>query len=273
MNRKVLLAFFLLILIICNSACKLVYAEAPSSIHHKLPSGGPSNSDNFRIIKTENFIIDSPAFELSQEIGKQAEDYRRQIARKWIGRELPTWIIPCIIFVSLENNNYAWTYHYQGQLRGISIRGSREDIFKHSLPHEITHAVMLTYFGETLPRWCDEGLAVCGEKDCPHRLQGRWGKQPLRDLFEVQDYPREWEPFYGQGYSVTIYLIKKYDHQILFKFIRQGKSTLGWEEACRINLRCSIKELDVSWRKWHKENFENEAIQRSSLTWEPNHEE
>lgn len=205
-------------------------------------------------MRTNNFVVDAPTDELAQEIANQAEVHRRELAIRWTGEELPDWETPCLLFVAIEEKPWAWTYHHGGEVRGMSIRGSREDIFNHSLPHEICHTVLLTYFGDTLPRWCDEGIAVSSEIDCPHRLNGRWGKQPLSQLFEVKRYPEDWESFYGQGFSVTKYIIEKHGRPKFFRFIRQG-CRLGWDKACNLTLKTTLAKMDHEWRQWHDSTF------------------
>lgn len=214
-------------------------------------------------VKTPNFIVDGPVTELTQEVARRAEDYRRKIAVEWIGRELPQWNIPCLLFVSVEDGSksWAWTYHFKGEIRGIVIRGTREEIFEHSLPHELTHAVTLSYFGDYIPRWADEGMAVSGECDCPKRLHGRWGNKPLRDLFTTTDYPDDWEPFYGQGYSVTTYITKTYGRPLFFEFIRQG-GRQGWEKSCENVLKTKLDDLENDWKQWHTANFANTQAKR-----------
>lgn len=204
-------------------------------------------------VRTENFFVDAPTPKLAREIAKQAEVHRETIANRLTGGTLPTWRTPCLLFVSLQGKPWAWTYHFNGDLRGISIRGSREEVFNRSLPHEITHAILVTYFGSDVPRWADEGMAVASEKDCPCRLRGRCGNQSLRELFSVTSYPDDWELFYGQSYSVVNYLVNTYGREKFLTFVRMGIRD-GWESACQHCFKLSVSELDTLWNKWIKRN-------------------
>lgn len=201
------------------------------------------------IVQTDNFVVDAGELSLSREVAQQAESHRRNIALKWTGREPPPWTIPCLFFVTQGENQKFWgqMYHFKGEVRGIAIRGSRDEIFNILIPHEIAHAVMVDYFGD-MPRWFDEGIAVSCEKNTPARL-GIMGKPvPLRELFVQTSYPADWSPFYAQSYYITMYLYNTYGKDKLFEFVRQG-ILLGWDAASYKVFGIDLESLDGAWRK------------------------
>ena len=112
----------------------LVLAAAAS-----LGAGRPYTS-----VRSQHFIVSAPTPQLAQEICQAAEQFRRDLAIEWIGRELGPWQGPCPIqadvapglgaggatsFVFQNNSPGQWT---------MKIQGSRERILDSVLPHEIT---------------------------------------------------------------------------------------------------------------------------------------
>src|SRR5437763_1801945 len=81
-------------------------------------------------IQTNNFIVDVSDRKLGQEVAELAEKYRFRIAKRWLGRELPQWKTPCLLFIFVGDKEepWAWTYHFHGNIRGITIRGNYKDI-------------------------------------------------------------------------------------------------------------------------------------------------
>ena len=51
---------------------------------------------------TRNFVVRAPDPRLAREVGELAEKYRRELAIRWLGHELPTWTEKCPILVQLE---------------------------------------------------------------------------------------------------------------------------------------------------------------------------
>src|SRR5207253_7933309 len=40
---------------------------------------------------TQNFVVEAPTVDIARQIGQRAEQYRREKAIQWLGREMPPW--------------------------------------------------------------------------------------------------------------------------------------------------------------------------------------
>jgi hypothetical protein len=129
-----------------------------------------------------------------------------------------------------------------------------------ALPHEITHTIFAAYFGGPMPRWADEGASLLSE-DLRERqrqdriaedLLGRRGDLPLTRLFVIEEYPSDLMGFYGQGYSISRFLIEMGGRPRFLHFVRDGIKS-GWDAATRTHYGLAdVRELDRAWRAWHK---------------------
>jgi hypothetical protein len=128
------------------------------------------------------------------------------------------------------------------------------------LPHEVTHTIFAAYFGGPMPRWADEGASLLSE-DLVERqrhdqiaidLFARRGEIPLSRLFLVENYPKDLMSFYGQGYSISRFLIEMGGRPRFLEFVRDGMKD-GWDTATRIHYQlANVRELDRAWRSWHR---------------------
>ena len=63
--------------------------------------------------------------------------------------------------------------------------------------------------------------------------------------------------FYGQGYSISRFLVEMGGRPRFLPFVRDGSST-GWDAAARTHYGLAdVHELDRAWRSWHKVTAEN----------------
>src|SRR5262249_38028195 len=82
-------------------------------------------------------------------------------------------------------------------------------------------------------------------------LVARHGEMPLSRLFVVEEYPSDLMGFYGQGYSISRFLIEMGGRPRFLKFVRDGQHS-GWDEATKTHYRLAdVRELDRAWRSWH----------------------
>lgn len=205
------------------------------------------------VIRTANFIVDADSPGMAREVAGKIEGVRRRIARRWFGADVPDWEYPVLVVVDElppDSEPWAMTYSHKGDVRGITIRAPRHDIFSHSLPHEMTHALFVVHCGGELPLWASEGIAVSSEEDCPSRLGGARAEMGFYDLFRVREYPDDWRPFYGQSYSVVTYLVETFGRKEFLRFVRTGDETGGWNTASRIHFQRNIVELEDGWKRW-----------------------
>ena len=58
--------------------------------------------------------------------------------------------------------------------------------------------------------------------------------------------------FYGQGYSVSRFLVEMGGRPRFLQFVRDGMHS-GWDAAARTHYGLAdFRELDRAWRSWHK---------------------
>ena len=213
--------------------------------------------------RTTNFVVEAPTLDAARQVAERAEACRASIAREWLGHELPAWAAPCPIRVKLTRGEAGGLTSF-GFGRGrvsdqeMSVEGRLDRILASSLPHEVTHTIFAAYFGGPMPRWADEGASLLSEDQREHQrhdgivadLLARRGNFPLDHLFTAEEYPSDLMGFYGQGYSVSRFLVEMGGRPRFLQFVRDGMQS-GWDGATRAHYGLSgLVELDRAWRSW-----------------------
>jgi hypothetical protein len=224
--------------------------------------------------RTANFAVDATSHEVAQRVAERAEECRNDIAQAWLGHDLPTWSRPCPIRVKLTDGEAGGLTSFgfnQGHVtdQSMTVEGRLDRILASALPHEVTHTIFASYFGGPMPRWADEGASLLSEDDRELRrhdkialdLLARRGEIPLARLFVIENYPRDLMSFYGQGYSISRFLIEMGGRPRFLRFVRDGLKD-GWDPATRNHYQlANVRELDRAWRSWHRV-----ALQASQAT-------
>jgi hypothetical protein len=127
------------------------------------------------------------------------------------------------------------------------------------LPHEITHTIFATHFGQPLPRWADEGACTTvedsSEKSKQHHnlirfLQTNRGIA-FNKMFRMREYPPDVLPLYAQGYSVTRYLIAQGGERQFVNYVGEGLRTDNWPAATKKFYGYEdLSDLQVKWVAW-----------------------
>jgi hypothetical protein len=220
--------------------------------------------------KTANFVVEAPSAEVAKQVAEHAEACRVSIAKAWLGHELPAWSTPCPVRVKLTRGEAGGLTSFgfnRGKVsdQSMSVEGRLDRILASSLPHEVTHTIFAAYFGGPMPRWADEGASLLSEDLREHQrhdqivvdLISRRGHLPLERLFTVEEYPSDLMGFYGQGYSISRFLVEMGGRPRFLAFVRDG-SRSGWDAAARSHYGLAgTHELDRAWRSWHKVTAEN----------------
>jgi hypothetical protein len=213
---------------------------------------------------TPNFRVEAPTLDAAKRIGDHAEACRKKIALQWLGRELPRWPAPCPIRIQLTRGEAGGVTSFsfaQGKVadQEMSLEGRLDRILASALPHEVTHTIFAAYFGGPMPRWADEGASLLSEDLREKRrhdqividLFARRGNFALGRLFTMEEYPSDLMGFYGQGYSVSRFLIEIGGRPRFLQFVRDGMRN-GWDSASsRYYGLADCRELDRAWRSWH----------------------
>lgn len=219
--------------------------------------------------RTTNFTVEAPTAEIARQVGDRAEVCRVAVARAWLGEELPPWPVPCPVRVTITRGEAGGITDFGfagGRVtdQQIRVEGRLDRILASGLPHEVTHTIFAAYFGGPMPRWADEGASLLSEDAIEHRRHdrivadtlARRGDLALGRLFRMEDYPRDLMGFYGQGYSVSRFLVEMGGRPRFLQFVRDGM-TRGWDVAARDHYGLDdVRELDRAWRAWHKVNAE-----------------
>ncbi len=215
--------------------------------------------------RSTNFIVDAPTRDVAERVAERAESYRVTIARAWLGHEIPNWERPCPIKVRLTGGEAggvtSFGFH-QGRVtdQTMTVEGRLDRILASSLPHEITHTVFAAFFGGPMPRWADEGASLLSEDQrelsrhdqIATDLLARRAELPLARLFKIEEYPKDLMGFYGQGYSISRFLIEMGGRPRFLRFVRDGLKD-GWDPATRAHYQLAdVRELDRAWRAWHR---------------------
>ena len=215
--------------------------------------------------RSTNFVVDASTPEVARAVAERAEACRKAIAREWLGNEIPAWSRPCPVKVKLTGGEAGGETSFgftSGRVsdQSMTVEGRLDRILYSALPHEVTHTVFAAYFGEPMPRWADEGASLLSEDqrerkrhdDIARDLLARRGDMPLARLFRVEEYPKDLMGFYGQGYSISRFLIEMGGRPRFLAFVKDGFKS-SWDSATRTHYGLAdVRELDRAWRSWHK---------------------
>ena len=244
--------------------CALAAPAAAQPPVHRTPLEGTADAglDEYGECRTTNFVVTGTTRRIARRFAERAEKHRQELAKAWLGRELPDWSSPCRVDLQLTggrlggmstfdfgNTSAAWS-----PVR-IALTGPADAILGNSLPHEVTHTILADYFRRPLPRWADEGTAIlCEGQDVQRRFDRmaqemgrRWELFRLDYLFGLRDYPPRIDVFYAEGYSVTRFLVDRKDRPTFLTFLRIGMDG-DWAAAAK---QCygfeSLDEMQAAW--------------------------
>jgi len=224
---------------------------------------------------TANFVVRAPNRQMGQQVAELAEKYRRELALRWLGHELPDWSEKCPIQVRIAQHaggetSFVFLPNRQGQSAPtqwqMKIFGPWERILDSVLPHEVTHTIFATHFGRPLPRWADEGACTTVEHDSERKknhemliqfLQTRRGI-PFNHMFAMKQYPSDILPLYAQGHSLARYLIMQRGHRHFVDYIGDGMQREqsesppnAWSQATKEFYGYQdLSDLQVAWINW-----------------------
>ena len=248
--------------------CGAARAQYPGQFASR---GGPGAS-----VRSQHFIVTAPSAELANEICQAAERFRRDLAIEWLGHELPEWRDMCPIRVKLDPGaGGATSFVFMGGMPTqwtMQIQGTRERLLDSVLPHEITHTIFATHFGQPLPRWADEGACTTVEHPSEKAKQDQLLMRFLgpenrgisfNKMFAMRDYPRDILPLYSQGYSLTRFLIQHGGKRKFVAYVGEGLQTNNWPAVTRKFYGFDdLSDLQVTWVAWVQQgspNLENAA--------------
>lgn len=220
------------------------------------------------IVQTANFRVYARNTQFAKEVARSAEENRKQLAKHWLGAELPNWPEPCPIVVhdgptTPASGETKYTLVGGGVANfQMSVSGTPERIIDSVLPHEITHTVMASHFavlGKPVPRWADEGACTTVEHQSERskhdvmlvRYLGEGRGIAFATLFTLKDYPHDMMPLYAQGYSLSCFLISQGGPRRFIQFLERGMETDNWVAATdEFYQYPRLGKLQSAWNRW-----------------------
>lgn len=226
------------------------------------------------LVRNANFLVvtedhpDSAATDESfaRSVLQQAERYRAEIARQWLGRPLPEGVGRTIINVTFStDHDRGLTWAMDGSERrfhNIYLNTQPDRAIESTLAHEIAHTVLATRYPHPrrLPEWIEEGIASSYD-DEQRRAQRRelvaWWMETdsvpsLEKLLTLRAVSAEDATAYTAASSLVDYLLTKQDRATLLRFAEEGVRS-GWDRALQIHYGlASVSALQTTWIQWLK---------------------
>lgn len=241
------------------------------------PRGSAGSNAPKHYVQSAHFVVNAPDPVLARKVAEEAERFRKELAIDWLGHEIAEWDDKCPITVELSmhaggETSFAFVTDHRQQSRPRSwemkIFGSPERILDSVLPHEVTHTIFATHFGQPLPRWADEGACTIVEHDSERRknhqmlidfLHTNRGI-PFNRMFEMKQYPNDILPLYAQGHSLSKFLVMQKGKRHFLDFIaagmkaeQQGPLLRGWDRTTEEFYGFgNLSELQDAWIVWVK---------------------
>jgi hypothetical protein len=216
--------------------------------------------------QTANFVVYSNSPEAARQIGDAAEQYRKELAKLWLGAAQANWAFPCRIDVQalvlpggppMGLTEISFT---EGKVlfQKVDLKGPLHILLKGPLPHELTHVLFAHHFGVKPPRWADEGGAIVSEGNAQgdlhrkvfRRILAEQRQFGLRELLGMQQYPADIPCLYAQGHSVARFLVATKGHKAFLDFVREGV-TRGWDTAANEYAGyANVEQMEKAWLTW-----------------------
>lgn len=220
------------------------------------------------VVHSQNFIVFAANPQFATEVSQAAEQFRRDLAMYWLGKQLPAWSQRCPLHVTTSPRMGAGGETRFSLMPGgvgnwmMSVQGTEERVLDSVLPHEISHTIFATHFApynKYVPRWADEGACTTVEHEEEKSkhvkfLQTflRTGRGiPFNRMFTLKEYPKDILPLYAQGHSVVQFLLDQGGPRKFVKFLEEGMRTDNWETAMNKSYQyATIGNLQSEWNRW-----------------------
>jgi len=201
--------------------------------------------------RTTNFQVEAPDQPSAQRVAVWAEGARRDIVARWFAGDDEPWPRRVRIVVHAEHPGYFATEFAAGAVT-ITL-WTKDAHLESTVRHEVTHAVLhLRYPYADIPRWIDEGIAVCNESSAEQRrlvapLHQRERRYTVRQLAPMREYPRDVLLFYAQGFSLTDFLVRQHGERKVIRCL-ETSFRIGQEAALGRELGYqSFEDLERQW--------------------------
>ncbi len=194
-----------------------------------------------------------------------AEQARVRSAQFWSGAVLPgRWSKACPIRIDLNSRNGSGATSFrieQGEVFDwrMSVSGTREEIIREVIPHEVDHMVRVSLIRRPIERWLDEGCASLMESEGAHfELRRRAMLLPAcfftPHWLEQLEYPArsdEMNQVYAAGFSMVEYLLTRAPPDCLLRLQQEPGSLRTRLER---NYGITPERLLQDWSQWRSTN-------------------
>jgi hypothetical protein len=202
--------------------------------------------------QTQHFLVEGPDTDTARRVAAWAETARRDILARWFDGKDLGWPQRVRIVVHAEHPGYFAT-EFTSSAVTITL-WAKDAHLESTVRHEVTHAVMhLRYPHHELPRWLDEGMAVCSESAVEQKrllapLFQRERRYSVRQLAHFREYPRDVLLFYAESYSLVDFLVRTHGEHGVIRLL-EASCGLGQEAALRRELGYpSFEDLEKAWQ-------------------------
>lgn len=247
--------------------CSLLLLLVLSAESH---AAGFAMSDNFTVF-TPAYpnAADTEAF--AREVLQSAEAWRRQIAREWLGEELPPSVGQTTVNVAFSTDRDAgvtWAKDDPGrQFHTLYLTTSPDRAVGTTLAHEMVHVVLATRYPHPrrLAAWLEEGIASRyddQERQAIRRQILAWMAKTenwpaLDSVLQRTSIPDNDKQAYAVAASLTDYLLTRADHATLLRCGEQAR-TKGWDAALRQCYQVrNVASLQRAWQSWVTQSTAN----------------
>ncbi len=233
--------------------------EATLLLCAALVSAAPSD---IGLASSSNFIVHAPNQRIAAGVLRQAEHYRAELARAWLGETLRDGDGPVIIHVRLSpGEDHAAMLPLKRPQRThhiIWLKTSEELAHGATLAHELLHCVLATRFGEQLPVFAQEGCAGLHDDGAVIAVRRRiladmvsTGQYPqLRSVLDRRHIAATDQTAYTVCCSLAEFLFARGSRTTFLQFAVDGHNG-NWDTAVRQHYGyASLGDLERDWQRW-----------------------
>ena len=227
-----------------------------------------ASAANGATFSTANFVVTTGDADFARQCAQTAEKYRKELAREWLGHDLPRWFRPCQVSVTVGQIGAGGDHVHLRRRPGFRLdyegTGDARAILDSVIPHEVSHTIFASFFRRPLPRWADEGAASLVEHESErhrqtlllHQVFNTPQRIPLTSLISMKEYPSDMQAvltLYAEGYSLSDYLVQsggETGKEGFLRFLQDSQSTIGITPSTRGMGCADVTSLERRWNNW-----------------------
>ena len=211
-----------------------------------------------KIAPANSFVVVTPV-QNAQEYDDLAEKEYLKQSKYWFGKPHRQLSTPCRIKIDVGNDKPscgATSFEVRSRNQvlnfNMSVSGSKRNILRRVLPHEVCHVVLHSGLGRKIPRCFDEGAATLQEEESMHTWYANYlkSKMPLRIrwVLDTYRYPerRYVLTFYAMSHVIAKHLVSMWGPKKYISFLQDPRPPT---KKLKAFYGITPEELDTAWRK------------------------